>query len=397
MDFKQYLEQIKGWNEQQIQERRSALEPEIKAADEARLAELDQEITAMDARSAELAQQAKLDQRRQDMAAVVSGAGAVLGNGAQAQIETRNLKSVLSSEEYENAYARYIQTGDAVECRALLTDLVESGTVPIPTYIADRIETAWDKSVIVGRLRRVTSDGPMKFPFELSAHDAVIHKEGADAPAEEVLTLGDVLVSPEYIKKWITISDTALKLKGRVFLDYIYDEIENRILLKADAQFVSAIKAAPGESIESAVGVAALKPAALDPFVIFSALAELSADAARPVAIMHKQTFFNGFMSLKDTTGRPIYNVVVENGRPVYYLNGVEVLFSSELAPMTEIIVGDLDGGVMLTPDGAGVEFVTDPYTLAEQNKVKIVGKLLAGFGVVRPKFFVKVTVTPGV
>lgn len=397
MDFASYLEQIKGWNAGQIQERRSAIEGEINAADETRLAELDQEITALDARSAELAQQAKLEQRKKDMTAVIHGAGAVMGSGAKTEPETRSLAGVLAGEAYENAYARYLQSGNAAECRALLTDLVEGGTVPIPTYIADKIETAWDKSVIVGRLRRVTSDGPMKFPFELSATGAVIHKEGAAAPAEETLTIGEVLVSPEYIKKWITISDTALKLKGRAFLDYIYDEIENRILLKADAEFIAAVKAAPSESSDSAVGVAALTRSALDPFVVFSALAELHSDAARPVAIMHKQTFFNGFMSLKDTTGRPIYNVVVENGRPVYYLNGVEVLFSSELTPMTEIIVGDLDGGVMLTPDGSGVEFVTDPYTLAEQNKVKIVGKLMAGFGVTRPGFFARVTVTAGV
>lgn len=397
MDFKQHLEEIKTWTEQQIQERRSALDGEIKTADEAKLAELDQEITAMDARSAELAQQSKLEQRRKNMAAVVNGAGAVLGSGAQNQMETRSLKSVLSSEEYENAYARYIQTGNVVECRALLTDLVDGGTVPIPTYVANRIEKAWEKSVIAGRLRRVTSDGPIKFPFELSATDAEIHKEGTEAPEEENLEFGDVLVSPEYVKKWITISDTAMKLKGRAFLNYIYDEIENRILLKADAQFLDAVKAAPEVSNKNAVGIVTVKPAALTPFTIFSALAELADDANDPVAIMHRKTYFNGFMAMEDTTKRPIYNVVSENGHPTYYLNGMEVLFSSKLKPMTEIIVGDLDGGVMLTPDGAGVEFVTDPYTLAEENKVKIVGKLLAGFGVVRPKYFARVTVTPGV
>lgn len=391
MDFKEFLASISNMNAQQVEEQRAALTAEIDNAEETRLDEITQAMEALEQRSKVL----QLEARRKAAREVAEGAGTLLGAGKPEDPEARSLGTVLKSSEYEDAYVHYLKTGDATEARALLTDLVEGGTIPIPTYVADRINVSWDHSVLARRVRRVVSDGQMKFPFELSATDAAIHTEGAAAPAEETLTLGEVLITPQTIKKWITISDEALRLKSRAFLDYIYDEIENKIMLKADAQLIAAIEAGPAASSATQAAVPVLTPAALDAFTIFSALAELSSDALNPVAIMHRRTFFNGFMALADTTKRPIYNVVVENGRPVYYLNGVEVLFSSELEPMTEIIVGDLDGAVMLTPDGDEVSFITDPYSLAEADKVKIVGRLFAGFGVVRPKYFVRVTVTP--
>ena len=102
---------------------------------------------------------------------------------------------------------------------------------------------------------------------------------------------------------------------------------------------------------------------------------------------MNRKTYFNTFMSLADTAGRPIYNVVSENGRPTYYINGIEVIFSNDLAD-NELIVGDLRGVILNLPDSTEVSFVTDPYSLAEYDKVKIVGKMYAGIGVIRDGFF---------
>lgn len=102
---------------------------------------------------------------------------------------------------------------------------------------------------------------------------------------------------------------------------------------------------------------------------------------------MSKKVYFNTFMALKDLSDRPIYNVVSENGRPSYYINGVEVIFDNTLSD-DEIIVGDLNGIIMNLPDGRGVSFVTDPYSLAEADKVKIVGKMYAGIEVVRDGYF---------
>lgn len=40
-------------------------------------------------------------------------------------------KEVRATDEYLNAYAKYIKTGKDAECRALLTEAVE-GVVPVP-------------------------------------------------------------------------------------------------------------------------------------------------------------------------------------------------------------------------------------------------------------------------
>jgi len=380
------FEEIKNYSMEQIEKREAEIKSEIDSADANKLAELEAEHKALEERKAVLV--AEIEKRRADMKAVVSGAGTVVTKPVEK--ETRSLESVKASQEYVEAFAEYLKTGSDKECRSLLTDLVDGGSVPTPTVIDDFINTAWERANLVSRVRRTNIKGTAKYPFEYSATGASVHKEGAAAPDEETLVLGTVSVEPEMLKKWITISDEVLALKGQAFLDYVYDEIEERILEAADAAIVAAIKAAPEAATKTAAGVRVLSQS-FDAFTIFAAQAELVAAARNPVAIMNRKTYFNTFMSLADTAGRPIYNVVSENGRPTYYINGVEVIFDNTLDE-DELIVGDLNGIIMNLPDGQEVSFVTDPYSLAEKDLVKIVGKMYAGFAVVRDGYFCYVT-----
>lgn len=379
------MEDIKTFTREQIETRAAEIKAEIDAADAEKLAALNEELTALEERRKEL----EIEERKDNMKAVIEGAGQVITKAEEK--EKRTLDSVRSSDEYVEAFANYIKTGKDKECRALLTDLVDDGTVPVPTVIDEFINTAWERANLVSRVRRTSIKGVAVYPFEYSATPAEVHEEGTQHPDEETLVLGKVSVESTTLKKWITLSDTVISLKGQAFLDYIYDEIEFRILELADAQVVAAIKAAPASATTSAAGVRELTVSSYDAFTIFGALATLAAGATNPVAIMSKKVYFNYFMSLADLSGRPIYNVVSENGRPTYFINGVEVIFDNSLAD-DEIIVGDLSGVVMNLPDNKEVTFVTDPYSLAEDDLVKIVGKMYAGFGVVRDGYFCKVT-----
>ena len=374
------LEEIKTFSMEQIETRAAEIKAEIDNADAEKLEQLNAELTALETRKGEIA----MENRKADMKAVAEGAGKVVA--AAPAKEERTLESVKGSQEYLEAFANYIKTGDDKECRALLTDL-GGGSVPTPTVIDNFINTAWERANLISRVRTTSIKGTAKYPFEYSATGASTHAEGAQAPNEEQLVLGTVSVEPIMLKKWITVTDEVLALKGQEFLDYVYDEIEFRILQLADAQVVAAIKAAPAAATTTKAGVRQLSVAAFDFSTIFAAQAELVAAASNPVAIMSKQVYFNTFMSLKDLSDRPIYNVVSENGRPSYYINGVEVIFDNTLAD-DEIIVGDLNGVIMNLPDGRGVSFVTDPYSLAEADKVKIVGKMYAGIEVVRDGYF---------
>lgn len=383
------LEKIKSFSMEEIETRKAEILKEIDNADSEKLDLLNEELTALEARKGEI----EMETRKADMKAVAEGAGVVVGT-APAK-EERTLESVKASEEYVNAYAEYLKTGDDRECRALTTDLVDNGTVPTPTIVDNYINTAWENARLLSRVRRTSIKGTAKYPFEYSATGAAVHTEGAAAPDEETLVLGTVAIEPSMIKKWITVTDEVIALKGQAFIDYVWDEIEERIYEKADSVLIAAIKAAPASATTTAAGVRALTPASIDAFTIFNALAQLKNSANQPVAIMNKQTYFNQFMSLKDTTNRPIYDIVSANGRPTYYINGVEVIFDNTLATgaNAEIIVGDLRGAIANFPDGEGVKFVNDPYSLAEQDKVKIVGKMYVGIGVVRDGYFCKITV----
>ena len=333
-----------------------------------------------------------METRKADMKAVAEGAGVVI---SKAEVkEERTLESVKSSEAYVDAFANYLKTGDDRECRALMTDLVDGGSVPIPTVIDNYINTAWENARLLSRVRRTSIKGTAKYPFEYSADPAFAHTEGAavSSDTEEALVLGTVSIEPKMLKKWITITDEVIALKGQAFLDYVWDEIEERIFELADATLIAAIKAAPSSATTTAAGVRSVSVDAIDASTIFKALATLKNAATNPVAIMNKQMYFNQFMSLVDLQNRPIYDIVSANGRPTYYINGVEVIFDNTLST-SELIVGDLRGAIANFPDGEQVKFVNDPYSLAEQDKVKVVGKMYVGIGVVRDGFFCKVAV----
>ncbi len=385
--------EIRAMDAARIETRRAEIRDAIPEADAAALDAFEAELGELETRAKELNE---IETRRQKMREVIGGGGTVLAR-APAVTEKRTLESVIASEAYLNAFASDIKHNTDRECRALLSDLVTGGSVPVPTYISERVQTAWEKMSILPRIPRTQIPGVAKYPFEYSADDAATHTEGAAAPTEENAQLGSVSVTPTMRTKWISYSKEVEIMTGRAYVDYLFNELEYRILKKCEDDLIQAILDASATMTESAVNVSALTPSAFDAKTIFAAQAPLSSEATNPVAIMNRQTYFNVFMSLTDTTERPIYNVVTENGKPSYYLNGIPVLFSNKLAQgaNAQIIVGDLDGAVCNLPEGYGVQFVRDPITLATQSLIKIVGSMYVGFGLIRPGYFTKVTLTP--
>lgn len=385
-------EQIFNMTGEELETRISEIRTEMET-EGADLKALAEEVDFIEERRNAL--KADAEQRAKIAAAVAGGAGVVISG----KEERKSLADVLASREYEEAFVNYIKTGNDKEARALLTVLAEdnAGSVPVPTYVQDKIETAWKNSVLVERARQTSVGGLFDVPFEYSATGATKHKEGKAAPAEEQLVLGTVRIDPDYIKKWITVSDKVLALTGREFLNYIYDEIEYRIAEAADNEIVTAITTAPAASSTSAIGVPAITTD-LTFSTLFEALAELGDNVTNPVVLMNRKTYFGRILAMTDNTGRPIYNIISENGRPAYYVNGVEVIFNNTLTDSdaaVTMLVGDLDAILVNRPEGAGARFTIDPYSLSEKNLVKIVGKELVGVGIVRPESWVKVTATP--
>ena len=248
------IEEIKSFTAEQIEERSAQIVIEIEEADEARLAELNEEIKALEARKAEI----ELEKRKADMVAVAQGAGKVVEKMEERTVMTN--EEVRGSQEYINAFAEYIKTGDDKECRALLTTEV-SGVVPVPVIVDSIVRTAWEKDQIMSRVKKTYIKGNLKTTFERSASGAYVHTEGTSAPTEEELLLGIVTMIPRNIKKWITISDEAVAMGGEAFVRYIYGELTYQIVKKLAALGVADISGANTSHSGTAIGVPQLSAA----------------------------------------------------------------------------------------------------------------------------------------
>lgn len=284
---------------------------------------------------------------------------------------------VRNSKEYIDAFANYIKTGKDNEVRALLTENVENGVVPVPTFVESRIRNAWERDEIFNRVTKTYVRGNLKVGFEVASSDAQIHVEGTDAPAEEVLTLGIVQLVPQTIKKWITFSDEVMALGSEEFLAYIYDELTYKIIKKAVAEIIRIILAAPTVSNELAVGVPSVNNAGSIEGVI-EAMSHLGADARDIVFIANAKTI----ASYKQLQFGYSF--------PVDPFQGATVITTDNIAD-DKVIIGDLSGVQANMPEGQSVRFVFDEYSLAEKDLIKLVGRLLVAIGIVEPKMLVTI------
>jgi len=290
----------------------------------------------------------------------------------------KDIKEFRNSEEYINAFAEYLKTGKDEECRALLTTNVgEAGTIAVPDFVLDEIKTAWDRNEILQLVPRTEIPGNLQIQFEISGTDAVIHDEGSGAVAEETLTLGIVTLIPKNIKKWISVSDEVMSLRGQAFLNYIFRELNHKILKKAADELVSKIANLPAIATAT-TPMAATVTAAPAVGTVASAMGELSDDASNPTVIMNKKTW-SAFKAAQYTAG---YSIDPFEGLNVRYNNELPA-YTDASAGDVYMIVGDLGYGALANfPDGFAVSYKVDDLTKKKEDLVEILGKM---FGVAEP------------
>ena len=194
----------------ELEARKAAIVTETDEADAEKLDVLNAELEAIEERTKAL--NLEIEESRKAAEAVANGAGK--------EIETRKDEKkmtdmeIRNSHEYVEAFAKYIKTGDATECRT-------------------------------------------------------------EAITEEALTLGIVNLVPKTYKKFVQISDEALdSMSGEAYLSYIYDEVARGIIKAEENAVVAAILAAPQTATASAPAVAKTGSAAgsIDDFVQARAL-----------------------------------------------------------------------------------------------------------------------------
>lgn len=300
----------------------------------------------------------------------------------------KDIKEYRNSEEYINAFAEYLKSGDDTECRALLsTNVGAAGEVAVPDMVSSIIKTDWLQSEILGKVQKISVAGNYKQQFELTAGDAVIHNEGSGAVSEEELTFGTVELIPESIKKWKSVSDEVLDLRGEDFLEYIVKEISYRISLKAEDVLIDKIVALPTSATSTSVNAKVVKAgAALG--TIATALGQLNAEARNPVVVMNPATkaAFKAAVYAGQFNADPFENI------PVILTNNLPAI-SSASENDTYAIVGDFGYGALANfPKGQTVQIKIDDRTNMKSDLVDILGREYVAVAPVACRAFVKIT-----
>ena len=302
-------------------------------------------------------------------------------------------KEFRNSKEYINAYAEYIKSNNAEELRALVTTsgstTNNSATVEVPDMVYDIVKTAWQREDLMGLVRTISVKGNLKVQFEVSGSDAAIHTEGGAAVSEEELVLGVVQLTPVSIKKWISISDEVLDMRGEEFLNYIYDEITYKIAKKCADTLVTKIAQLPQSLTPNAEGVYDKVSAAKiteQPGLttIANAIAQLSDETRDYTIVMNKATL-------------PVFKAVqaaANYGQDIF--EGARIVFNNTLPAYNSAnngavyaIVGDFAEGALANyPEGEGISVKYDDTTLMTSDLIRILGRRYVGIEAVADKAF---------
>ena len=374
--------EIKDMTIADIEERLAQIETEL-ASDTADVEALSTEVDDLQTRRAAIKQEA---QEKRDLMDKVATMNAPVIEERKEDKPMENME-IRNTKAYIEAYAEGIKREDFSECRALLTENVASGTVPVPEFVYDIVKTAWDREGIMRLVRKSYLRGNLKVGFEISGDDAIVHTEGGAAISPENLVLGVVEMTPKSIKKVVQISDEVYDLRGEDFLRYIYDELTYRIAKKAADSLIAAIEACGTVSTATQVGVPVITSTTISLGLVASAMAQLSDEAANPVIMMNKATWG----AFKAAQAAASYNYDPFEGLPVVFNNSITA-FSAATTGVTYAIVGDLGQGALANfPDGDGIDFKFDDLSLKKQDLIEVMGRQYVAVAPVAPKAFVKI------
>ena len=299
-----------------------------------------------------------------------------------------------NSKEYVNAYAEYIKTGDDKELRALVTtDGYATGNSPVvevPDMVYDIVKTAWEREDLMRRVRTLSVKGNFKVQFEVSGTSAVVHTEGNGAVDEEALVLGVVELKPQSIKKWISVSDEIVDLRGEAFLRYIYDELTYRIAKKTADTLVGKIATLPqtltADADTGVYDIVSANKITEAPAIgtIAKAISNLN-DETRDITIVMNKLTYGAF---KEAQYNANFSNDIFEGATVVFNNSLPA-YGTASANAVYCIVGDFETGALANyPSGDGIEIKYDETTLMTSDLVRILGRRFVAVEPVQDKAF---------
>ena len=369
-------EEINALNYEELETRAAEIAKETAEADKEKLETLNEELDAIAERRAAL--DLEVETRKKAAAAVVHGAGLTIEENDE-ENKPMEVREYRNTPEYIEAFAKSIRTGKEIETRDYTAGVISEaggGFAPVPAFVEEKIHTAWENDKVFSRVSKSFIQGILKVGVEESATGAVPHGEGDEAPEMEQLNLVVVEMIPVMLKKWITVTDEVLALSPYDFLAYLYDEFSYQIVKAVADGVVNAIQTAPTVSTPGKVVVPQINDE-VTAATILQAIGMLGDNATDPCIIASGQTIAD------------IRVAALSAGYAYDPFAGLTVIQKSGV---TGAIVGDLAGVRVNMPEGENIKFKVDELSLAEQDLVKVVGRLYAAIAVITPGMFVNIT-----
>lgn len=340
----------------------------------------------------------------------------LLANVTGQKVTERNKKmetSIYETRSYELAWAKYIRDNDDAEVRSLIsTEQDTSAGVLVPTVLMNAIA---DKIMTGGRLVYLCDvaqiPGVTEWPVVQSKTSPAWHAEvdSEGKPTKKVrkaISMGTVSIEPEFVAEILETTKKFEALTIEAFWSWILAELPDAIMRVLDAAIISAPTAGTYGirgiiTNTDAKFVATLANHTLNFNTANSAVAMLDEPGRLDItAVMHKDTFFNNIMGLKDLSNRPIFRIMENNTeRPAYFFGSYPVVFTEELpsydtasAGETYLIMGDFKAMKLNFPQGMGVQITRDALTRKDENIVEYLSEVLVGGNIVHLGSFVMVT-----
>ena len=361
------MDEIRTMTLEEIEERRKAIAEEIPTADAERLTAINAELDAIEERKKEIKTQAEERAKTVEEVLEMPAAAPIIEERKEKTMTDREYRN---TPEYIDAYAEYVKAGfdvNKLEQRSAATLLSENGggIIAVPTYVEDRINTAWENNEIMRRVRRTYLAGNVKVGVEVSSSGAVIHEEGGLPIEPEELIIEYVNLVGEYVKKLVEVSHTVLDLRGSAFLNYLYDEVEYQIVKKCADEVLSKIMHSTHHTEIQGTGTDNA-PTTAD---IINAQGYLAGDANPVLVISRANAAALKAAALSANYGYDPFD-------------GLEVIYTDN--PNFGAMVVDLSAVQVNYPDGDQPKFIFDEYTKADENIVRIVGRLNMAADLVR-------------
>lgn len=359
---------------EELEERANAIAVETAEADKDQLETLNAELDAIEERKKAL--NIEIEERKKAAEAVAKGAGKEIEERKEKTMTDREFRS---TPEYIDAYVEYVKRGykeevfkEEFEKRAsgenanvLLTENSMNGTIAVPTYIEDRINAAWENNELMRRVRRTYLPGNVRVGVEVSSDGAVVHTEGAKAISAEALEIEFLNLVPEYIKKMVKVSHTALELTGTAFLDYLYDEIEYQIVKKAAEEVLDAVRNSAYKQTYHYTGTT------ITTADIINAEGMLTGDA-NPVLVISR------------ANAAALKAAALSAGYAYDPFDGLDVIYNTDAHAAEYTLLLDPQAVQCNFPNGGEPKFIFDEFTEADSNVVRIIGRLMMAAGLAR-------------